>query len=784
VVWTNDYGDVHSVKVEPDGEAFYIASGSSLKRVLANGTVDWSVNLGSTAYRVDYKDNYAYVSTDGATYSYDTLGQQRWSQTGMTGYVKGLTVENGSLYAGEFSTGRFWSLELSSGNITTNVSTSGTGKIQKLDGENGLLYASGQGAIDVYDSSGALQQSYNNSGAGEGLEVAYDEMFVGGWSGDYHWVDRKTLNVNAQVTLNDGWNYNDVSIVESSWANSAPTADSGGPYSGYEGDSVTLDGTNSSDPDGDSLTYTWDIEDFDASGNNETATGATPSLSLTGANSGTYNVTLTVDDGSATSTSYTTLEVKENGVPTADAGGPYEAVLPGDGSGVEVTFNASGSSDPDGQNLTYTWDLDGDGAYDDSSSETFTWNYVNATEQSVSVRVTDGTNNDTANASVRVTEAPTADAGADFGAEQFDDFVLDATASSDPDGDSLTYSWAVTSKPTGANVTFPEGKSNASVLANADTSGNYTFEVTVDDGIATSTDTVNVTMDANDAPTITADATPNPVELSNVSSLTATVGDPEGDTLTYSWTVTSKPDNSSVNITDASALSPDATFDKVGNYTLELTATDTHGASSNDSIVVEVVKDSTDSTSDSTDDSTDDGTFWGSGGGSCSAHSLLTDLMSGCAGGMSTVFIVLLGGPLIIFLALGELGRRFESQDWTNVLFFMGPAAGVVGVFAETSAWIQGHMWSLVKYGYDRLPVLGGFVAGAVGSGGKKASSKGGDLLPKVTGLIAGAGDVVRDGLYWIADRLPVVGSAIGKGLGMLYRGIKKVVNSVISAIR
>jgi hypothetical protein len=55
--------------------------------------------------------------------------------------------------------------------------------------------------------------------------------------------------------------------------NNPPVADANGPYTGSVGQSVTLDGTGSTDPDGDALTYAWDL---DLDGQYDDATGAQP----------------------------------------------------------------------------------------------------------------------------------------------------------------------------------------------------------------------------------------------------------------------------------------------------------------------------------------------------------------------------------------------------------------------------------------------------------------------------------------------------------------------------
>ena len=57
---------------------------------------------------------------------------------------------------------------------------------------------------------------------------------------------------------------------------------------------------------------------------------------------------------------------------------------------LKVNFDATGSSDPEGVPLSYAWDLDGDGAYDDSSAVRPSYTYTAAKVYQVGLKVTDG----------------------------------------------------------------------------------------------------------------------------------------------------------------------------------------------------------------------------------------------------------------------------------------------------------------------------------------------------------------------------------------------------------
>jgi glucose/arabinose dehydrogenase len=72
-----------------------------------------------------------------------------------------------------------------------------------------------------------------------------------------------------------------------------------------------------------------------------------------------------------------------------------------------VNFDGSGSSDPDGDILSYAWDLDGDGAYDDSTAIRPTWTYTAAGSYAAKLRVNDpGGLSGTATVTVTVGNTP------------------------------------------------------------------------------------------------------------------------------------------------------------------------------------------------------------------------------------------------------------------------------------------------------------------------------------------------------------------------------------------
>jgi surface protein len=232
---------------------------------------------------------------------------------------------------------------------------------------------------------------------------------------------------------------------------------------------VAFDASGSSDPNGDALTYTWDFKDGSA------AMGATPTHSFA---AGTYEVALTVSDGELASTDTITITAI-NTAPVANiVASVTEGLAP-----LEVSFDASGSSDANGDALTYAWDFkDGTTSTDVSPTHTF-----KAGTYDVTLIVSDGVLADTATVAITATNsAPVASASASTTQGQAP-FSIDfnASASTDPNNDALTFAWDFGDGATGSGETVSHTYTAA---------GEYTVVLTASDGHLTGTDSLTVSI--------------------------------------------------------------------------------------------------------------------------------------------------------------------------------------------------------------------------------------------------------------------------------------------------
>lgn len=192
--------------------------------------------------------------------------------------------------------------------------------------------------------------------------------------------------------------------------NTPPVADAGPDQSVVLiGSTLQLDGTQSWDDDGDGLAYEWAITTRPAtSGATLSSTSSATPIFVADVH-GDYVASLTVSDPWVSSETDTVIVTFENVRPVADGGGNQD-VLAGDA----VFLNGSGSTDANGDSLTYSWSfvsrpagstatLTGTNTYMTSFTADEAGTYV------VSLVVNDGyADSDPSNASVEAISAETA----------------------------------------------------------------------------------------------------------------------------------------------------------------------------------------------------------------------------------------------------------------------------------------------------------------------------------------------------------------------------------------
>jgi hypothetical protein len=159
-------------------------------------------------------------------------------------------------------------------------------------------------------------------------------------------TDQKGMYV-AQLIVNDGTVNSVPSQVMISDVNSPPVANAGTNQTITVGASVQLDGSHSTDVDGDALTYAWAILSV-PSGSNATLSNATAvQPTFVADRVGTYILQLIVNDGIVDS-SPATVMISTGDVPPVASPGPGQTVS----VGTTVTLNGSASTDSDGLPLT------------------------------------------------------------------------------------------------------------------------------------------------------------------------------------------------------------------------------------------------------------------------------------------------------------------------------------------------------------------------------------------------------------------------------------------------
>lgn len=283
--------------------------------------------------------------------------------------------------------------------------------------------------------------------------------------------------------------------------NATPVANVGSAQSLVTGTLVRLDGSGSTDADRDALTFAWTLTTKPAGSAAALSGASSVSPTFTADVAGTYVASLVVNDGKVSSGAVTVsiTAAVANAAPVASAGANQNVV-----AGSPVTLDGSGSTDANGDSLTFAWTLTGKPTGSAASLVGITTAKPTLTPDIAgtyvaSVVVNDGKIN-SAPASVAViasvaNAAPVAMAGSAQAVATGAVVQLDGSGSSDANGDALTYAWSWVSRPTGSTATFSSSSAQKPTFT-ADVSGMYVASLVVSDGKVASAPS-NVAIDAS-----------------------------------------------------------------------------------------------------------------------------------------------------------------------------------------------------------------------------------------------------------------------------------------------
>ncbi len=428
-------------------------------------------------------------------------------------------------------------------------------------------------------------------------------------------VNGESLVFKLTVTDKGGLSSSDTVTVNILNLNQAPIADAGFDQTVKKGDTVTLDGSESYDPDGIITAYLWrQISGTSVTLSDKTVSNPIFVAEYGGSEGEALGFELTVtDDLGAKAKDYVTVNITfENQPPTADAGDDQAAE-----KGNKITLDGSGSYDSDGEIIYYSWRQIAGTVMKLSDATTvkpyFTISDSKPAGEALIFELTVTDNGNLQNSdqvTVKVSpenRAPTANAGADQSVKEGDKVTLDGSASSDSDGEIVSYQWRQISGNLLALSDITTAKASFTAPDVGVSGATLIFELTVTDNEGLS-DTARVTVNVvfvNQPPIADAGKDRAVIPGGQVTLDGTKSYDPDNGISAYSW----KQIQGTVMILSGSdtvqpVFTANGTNISGESLTFELTVTDNSGLTGSDSVIITVTKTNQPPVADAGDDQT------------------------------------------------------------------------------------------------------------------------------------------------------------------------------------
>ena len=369
-----------------------------------------------------------------------------------------------------------------------------------------------------------------------------------------------------------------------------PSAVAKGPINNKVGAINRFTAEKSLPTSGQELSYSWTIKTKPEASNSTISDEKNMKAFLITDKAGDYEIMLTVtnSENQLIAVDVFTLKIDEvlsNSAPVAVINTAWLTYA----LNSAVSFEGSASYDHDQNKLDYLWSIEKKPAASQTLLTNNTKEDINLTldiegEYHIKLTVTDGQLSHGEVKIITVTSEnikPIANAGEDQVTGLQAQIILDASASSDAEKKILTYQWRLINKPATSN--YNELNESAFIADNSfvfqpDVIGNYSFSLQVFDGVDYSVlDQVLIQVTDNQRPVakLSGDIQVDNSNRQTIRSIDSY--DPEGEKLTYLWTLINAPDGFNGKLNSSATNRSNYTYLSTtsgGTYTVQLIVND------------------------------------------------------------------------------------------------------------------------------------------------------------------------------------------------------------------